>query len=203
MSKSIALFGGGGHASGIADILLNLNYKIEVIVDIQLTVGRAIFDNIPVINDDVFYKKYPPGSITVANGIGFIPGTNQRKKIFERVKDIGYSFETIISPSAIVSKYSLLDEGVQILPGAIVQPGVKIGKNSIINTGAIIEHDTIIGDNCHIAPGAVLCGGVTCGDDIFVGANATIIQNVHIGHESVIGSSALVRKNVMPKSIYF
>lgn len=65
---------------------------------------------------------------------------------------MGYVFETIVSKDALVSSYSELDEGVQVLPGAIIQPGVRLGENTIINTRVIIEHDTIIGNNCHISP---------------------------------------------------
>lgn len=203
MNKTIALFGGGGHASVIADVLLKLGYKIEIIVDVQFSLNRRVFENVPVITDDVFLSRYLPGTIKVANGLGFVPGTNTRKVIFKKLKSLGYVFETIISADAIVSKYSTIEEGVQVLPGAIIQPGVRVGENTIINTSAIIEHDTIIGSNCHISPGGVLCGGINCGDDVFIGANATIIQNIHVGNESIIGAAALVRKNVTPKSTFY
>lgn len=203
MTKTIALFGGGGHASVIADMLLKLGYKIEVLVDKQLSLNREVFNDIPVISDDVFISRYSPEAIKVANGLGFVPGSHIRKAIFEKLKTIGFVFETVVSKDAIVSSYSVLGEGVQVLPGAIIQPGVRLGENTIINTGVIIEHDSIVGNNCHISPGGVLCGGVTCGDNVFVGANATVIQNITIGDESIIGSAALVRKNILPNSTFY
>lgn len=203
MTKTIALLGGGGHASVIADVLLKLEYKIEVIVDKQLTLNREIFKGIPVISDDLFFSKYLPGTIKVANGLGFVPGSCKRNTIFAKLKAMGYVFETIVSKDALVSSYSELDEGVQVLPGAIIQPGVRLGENTIINTRVIIEHDTIIGNNCHISPGGVLCGGVNCGENVFIGANATVIQNINIGDESIVGAAALVRKNILPKSTFY
>ena len=174
MTKTIALFGGGGHASVIADMLLKLEYKIEVIVDKQLSLNRGVFNGIPVISDDVFISKYSPEAIKLVNGLGFVPGSHIRKAIFEKLKAIGFVFETVVSKDAIVSSYSVLGEGVQVLPGAIIQPGVRLGENTIINTGVIIEHDSIVGNNCHISPGGVLCGG-----------------------------AALVRKNILPKSTFY
>lgn len=203
MNNTLALFGGGGHASVIADVLLKLGCKIEVIVDVHSALNRPIFENIPVINDEIFFSRYSPGTIKVVNGLGFVPGNNTRKVTFEKLKSLGYVFETVISADALVSKHCTIEEGVQVLPGAIIQPGVRVGANTIINTRAILEHDTIIGSNCHICPGGVLCGGITCGDDVFIGANATIIQNIYIGNESTIGAAALVRQNIISKSTFY
>lgn len=196
MTKQIVLIAGGGHASVIADILLRQHYHIEAIVDVCDNLSRRVFHGIPLISDEQFYERYAPGTIKIANGFGFVPGMTIRKKITEKLFSLGYTFETIISHEAVISKYAIIGAGAQILPGAIIQAGVNIDENSIINTRAIIEHDTSIGRNCHIAPGAVICGGVVCGNDVFIGANATVIQNKRIGDRAIIGAAALVRANV-------
>lgn len=203
MTKSIVILAGGGHASVIADILLRQNYKIEAVVDVCNTLSRGVFQGIPLINDDQFYQMYPPDSVKIANGFGFIPGMTIRKEMSGRLSHLGYTFETIISEDAVVSEHAIIEKGVQILPGVVIQAGVMLGEHTIINTRAVVEHDTHIGRNCHIAPGAVVCGGVACGDEVFIGANATLIQNVKVGNRAVIGAAALVRSNVGSDAIFF
>jgi sugar O-acyltransferase (sialic acid O-acetyltransferase NeuD family) len=203
MTKPIVLLAGGGHASVIADILLRQHYHIEAVVDVCDTLNRRVFQGLSLINDEQFYARYAPDSITIANGFGFVPGMTIRKETSEKLLEMGYSFETIISHDAVVSEYATIGSGVQILPGAIIQAGVTIGNNSIINTRAVIEHDTHIGRDSHIAPGAVICGGVTCGEEVFIGANATLVQNTRIGDRAVVGAAALVRVNVSSGTTFY
>lgn len=203
MNKPIVLLAGGGHASVIADILLRQHYHIEAVVDVCETLNRRVFQGLPLINDEQFYARYAPGSISIANGFGFVPGMTIRREISEKLLEMGYSFETIISHDAVVSEYATIGAGVQIFPGAIIQAGVTVGDNSIINTRAVLEHDTHIGRDCHIAPGAIICGGVTCGEEVFIGANATLIQNTCVGDRAVVGAAALVRMNMSSGTTFY
>ena len=61
------------------------------------------------------------------------------------------------------------------MAGAVLQPGVLVGRNTVINTSASIAHDCRVGQHCHIAPGVTLSGGVEVGDNVLIGAGATVI----------------------------
>ena len=45
-----------------------------------------------------------------------------------------------------------------VLPKAVVNTDVKIGKGCIINCGAIIDHGCIVEDGVHICLGAIVKG---------------------------------------------
>ena len=200
LSKPVLVIGGGGHASVLVEILKENNTPILGLVCPEKISDKPVFSGIKHIKFDDHILDYPAREIDLVNAIGVLPGELNRKKIFQKYLDIGYKFATVISKQAIVSNFCRFAEGVQIMPGAVVNSGVIVGENSIINTSATIEHDCIVGQHCHVAPGAVLCGSVKLGADTFVGANATLIQSIEIGERATIGAGSLVRRDVASDS---
>ena len=197
MSKPLIIIGSGGHASVIADILLHQGEKILATVS-----PDEIKDNSPLkgikrlITDESLIDTYAPNEVDLINGLGALPGNDVRFKLFNYFTERGYKFKSVIASSAIIAGGVVLEDGVQIIHGAIVQTNAHISKNCIINTGSIIEHDCIIGCHNHIAPNATLSGGVVTGNKVHVGTGANIIQGIHIGQEAVVGAGCTVIKDV-------
>ena len=92
-------------------------------------------------------------------------------------------------------------EGVQLMAGAVIQPNVSIGENTLINTSASIDHDCQIGAHVHIAPGTVLSGNVCVQDETHIGTSATVIQNIKIGTKCTIGAGSVVVKNISDRTL--
>jgi sugar O-acyltransferase (sialic acid O-acetyltransferase NeuD family) len=200
MMDNLIIIGAGGHARVLIATLRAMGCKVIGILD-QLPdrIGQSICD-IPIVGNDEDIPNYSTDSIELVNGIGSVSSMEKRRDAYLKFKRQGYSFATVIHPSAIVLEKVQLDEGVQIMAGAIVQTGCKIGVNSIINTGAVVDHDCIIGEHVHVASGAVLSGGVRVGAMTHIGTSATAIQYVEIGSEAVIGAGAVVVKNIPSKT---
>lgn len=201
MSKKLIIISSGGHAMALVDAILSMEYSIIGFTSLDYNKGEFI-NSIEVLGNDEIILNYDPSSILLVNGIGSIPGNNiSRKKVFDFFKSKGYSFLNVIHNSCILSNNIILEEGVQVMAGAIIQNGVKIGANSIINTGAIIDHDTFIGSNCHVSPGAIICGSVKCEKNTHIGAGAVIIQKMNIGSNSVVAAGATIYKKVKANSV--
>lgn len=200
MSLPVILLGAGGHGRVLLDALLQQSFVVLAIFDPQCNVDRFVFD-IPLINDDRGLLEYPAEEIRLVNGLGSIGDTTKRRQIYERFKEYGYQFATVIHHSAVVSPRAELGEGVQVMAGAIIQTGVKIACNSIINTKVSVDHDCIIGKHAHIAPGAILSGGIRVEDEAHIGAGVTIIQGLTIGKRSIIGAGAVVIRDVPENAV--
>ena len=191
MSKPLIIIGSGGHASVLVDAIFLLKRKI--IGATTINDAKKKFPVEIIGNDDVL-EKYFPAEIELVNGLGQLPNSNLREKIFRTYKSMNYNFMTLIHPGAIIATNVKLSEGVQIMAGAVIQSGVIIGSNSIINTKVSIDHDSTIGKNCHIAPGVTICGNVNIEDNSFIGAGSTIIQNLHIPESSIIPAGTVLIK---------
>lgn len=196
MNDGVLLIGAGGHASVLLEILIEQKINIIGYVSPIPPANENLFLNLHWFKNDADILQFDNSTIKLANGIGSLPGITIRADVYRKYKNLGYSFETLISKKADVSEYACLEEGVQIMRGAIVQTGASIGYNSIVNTGAIVDHDCSIGSNNHIAPGATISGQVTSSSNVHFGTGSSVLQLVEINENVVIGAGAVVTKNV-------
>ena len=176
----IYLYGAGGHAKVIADIL-----------ELKGIVIGGYFDDEPT-------KKlwnYPgfsfPGYFDLLTDELIVSIGNNiiRKKIVEK---IAAKYFKAIHPSAIISSHSAVGEGSVVMGGVLINADTLIGKHCIINSNAVIDHECIIGDFVHVSPNATLCGNVQVGELSHVGAGAVVIPGKKIGANSVIGAGSVV-----------
>ena len=130
------------------------------------------------------------------NGVGMVRVDSKREDVFKGFKKKGYSFATVIHPSAVVAEDVRFGEGVEVMAGAVIQTGCKIKENTIINTRASIDHDCVVGAHVHIAPGVVMSGGVSVGDGCHLGPCAVVIQGVCIASYSFVRAQALICRNI-------
>ncbi len=192
MSLPVIVTGGGGHAKVLIDSLLALSIHILGFTDRNAANMYHTIRGIRMLGDDGAVLWHRADSIRLVNGIGSTGPTNKREEIFEYFKSLGYIFAAVIHPASAVSRDVEISEGAQIMAGAIIQPGSRIGKNTIVNTKASVDHDCLIGDHVHLAPGVTLSGKVKVGSGAHVGTGATVIQGVNIGQKCLIGAGALV-----------
>lgn len=202
MNFPIIVIGGGGHARVLIYSLLLQKAVIVGFTDPNPLLAQVTHMGIKYLGDDSRILEYDPNKIKLVNALGSTSSSKHRRNVYEANKKLGFDFASVIHPSAIISEDALLSEGVQIMAGAVIQPGVHVGANTIINTRASIDHDCQIGAHAHIAPGAVLSGGVTIMDNVHVGTGAVVIQQVKINDSSIIGAGAVVLKDVPANRTY-
>jgi sugar O-acyltransferase (sialic acid O-acetyltransferase NeuD family) len=144
------IYGAGGHARVLADLILNLNGKITAFIDDHSS--STLLNNIPV-------KGYDAAHLNAQIVIGI--GNNKiREKIAAALL---HKTAVIIHPSAIVASDAEIGEGTVILANAVIQTGARIGKHVIINANACVDHDAIVEDFVHISPNVYIGGAAVIG----------------------------------------
>jgi sugar O-acyltransferase (sialic acid O-acetyltransferase NeuD family) len=126
-----------------------------------------------------------------------------RSRLFQFYSKLGYSFETIISKNARISKSAKIGKGTIIQDGVNVSANTIIGKFVKLNTGCNVMHDCIINDFVTIAPNAVILGKISIGEGSYIGANSTILPNTKIGSSIIIGAGAVVTKDIIEANAKF
>lgn len=201
MSLPVLIVGGGGHAKVLIDALrLHLSRIIGITEVDPAKLGTEVL-GVRVIGDDKAISEHAPDTLLLVNGIGSVHLPKARKAVFEKFKEQGFTFATVVHPSAVVARDVVLGEGCQIMAGSVIQPGSKVGKNTIVNTNASVDHDCIISDHVHIAPGVTLSGDVHIEKGVHLGVGTTVIQGVTIGENSVVGAGSVVIANVMKNAV--
>ena len=183
--KKIYLYGAGGHAKVIIDIMKANNMSLAGIVD----------DNIEIkefMGNEVIHYCQNDAKYIISIGNNRI-----RQKIAEKLSmEKNCTFDKIIHPSAITSQNITIGCGSVVMQNSVIQSGTQIGKHCIINTAAAIDHDCKIGNFVHISPNATLCGEVSIGDGSWIGAGSVIIQGIKIGKNCIIGAGSVVCKDI-------
>jgi UDP-perosamine 4-acetyltransferase len=188
----VVLIGGGGHAKVLIEALRLSEVEIAGITDPRQDACPAAETGVRIIGDDDTIENYSPDDFTLAVGLGGVRANGQRRILFDRYRERGYRFLTIIHPSAIIASDCQIDDGAQIMAGAVIQPGCRIGANTIVNTRASVDHDCTIGDHVHLAPGVTLSGSVRIAANTHVGIGTCVIQNIEIGESVTIGAGSVV-----------
>jgi sugar O-acyltransferase (sialic acid O-acetyltransferase NeuD family) len=198
---SLVVLCAGGHARVVIEALRSRGARPTAVTDRDSTRVGSFLGGIPIIGSDEDILAMKADSVELANGLGnrasrSSPGLAGRRELFGRFAALGYAFPVISHLSAVIASDVSPGEGAQVMAGAIIQPGARIGRNVLVNTRAVVEHDCQIGDHCHIAPGAVLCGGVSVGEGTHVGAGAIILGGVNLGAGSVVAAGTVVARDV-------
>ena len=126
-----------------------------------------------------------------------------RKKIYEKVCEQDYSFETIISNSSMVGERSIIKPGCIISNNGQISCDVEIGENTFIQGAAMIGHDCVIGANCLISSYSFLGGDTHVGDGCYIAPGALIKQGITIGDNSIIGMGSVVTRNIPSHTVVF
>jgi UDP-perosamine 4-acetyltransferase len=192
----LILIGAGGHARVLLDALELAGAKVIGLLDADASLAGHKVMGYAVLGGDEVLQRHAPGSVELVNAIGSVDSMRLRKSVYDKLRAAGHVFVGVFHPRATLSRHAVAAGGVQLMAGAVIQAGARLGEDTIVNTGATVDHDCVVGAHVHIAPGATLSGNVQVGDETHVGAGATVIQGVRIGAGCTVAAGAVVVRDV-------
>lgn len=190
-SKEFVIYGCGGHARSVADVILSNSENIKItFVDEAAKPGEHLFGfevvpTIEVKSDKLYFVAI---------------GDNLKRRQLQEELDMPLA--EVIAHNAYIGHESKIGAGCFVGHEAYIGPQAIIGNNTIINTRAIIEHEVQIGKDSQIAPGVIIGGRTRLGNNVFVGLGATIIDGLEIASNVVIGAAAVVVNNIHEPGTY-
>jgi sugar O-acyltransferase (sialic acid O-acetyltransferase NeuD family) len=199
----ILIYGGGGHAKSVMEIVLQngIHAIAGIVDDDQSLTGNKVLD-IPILGTrQILPSLMAKGVHLAANGVGGILNIYVRIKIFNLLESAGFSFPVLVHPRATVEPSAKVEQGVQVFANAYVGSGVFLGSRCMINTNAVVSHDCTIGAYTHIAPGAMLAGHVHVGAHTLIGMGVTTSIGLRIGEGVRIGNGAILLADVPDMTI--
>jgi acetyltransferase EpsM len=190
----IYVYGCGGHAKVVLDILKRQNRTVRAFIDDNPPSHLTHVHGSPVWKT----TSHPFLDIEYDRSFWIVAiGNNRiRKMIVEKLETYGCSFANAIHPSAEISSSVEIAPGTVIMPNAVINTDTKIGSHVIVNTGVTIDHDCIIDDFSHIAPGSHLCGQVKLEQGAFLGVGTKVIPSIVIGENTTCGAGSVVVKSL-------
>lgn len=196
MNKRLGVIGAGGHGKIAADIAQRTGWKDIVFFDERFSfLDSQYHAHWPLIAVPEGVIEHQCDGYFVAIGNGKV-----RQQWCEWLISKGLPLVSLLDPSAVVSRYATIEQGVLVAAASVVNVDSHLSQGVIINTGARIDHDCSISSYTHICPAATLAGTVTVGAHSWVGIGSQIIQNIFIGNNVIIGGGATVINNVSDDS---
>jgi sugar O-acyltransferase (sialic acid O-acetyltransferase NeuD family) len=201
---NVAVFGGGGHAAVIVDIIEKARQLTLLgIFDAQRRAGESALGYEVLGRDEdlpqIVRERNLQGAV-VAIGDNW-----RRAKVVANLRRLapGIAFPNVIHPSAQLAGTARFGQGSVVMAGAVVNARTTIGDFCILNTSCVVDHDGTLGDYASLAPRACLGGNVEIGEYSAVCLGANVIHRVKIGAQTVVGAGATVLADLPPHIVAY
>jgi acetyltransferase EpsM len=197
MPARIAGFGAGGHAKCLVEAIRSVHrFRLVALLDAdRARVGTSVM-GLDVLDQADLDALRADGVDHAFVGVGHVGDAAARRRAAATLRDAGFRVPEIVHRSASVAVSAVIDDGAQILAGAIVGPEAVIRRDAIVNAGAIVGHDAHIGECAHLASGSRVAGGTFIGDGALIGAGAVVIQGRSVGVGAVVGAGSVVLEDI-------
>lgn len=201
-SKHIVIYGGGGHAKSVIDLIRTVGgYTIVGIVDDGLDVNSEVL-GVPILGDGSTLTTLAEQGLEMAvNAVGGIGAPEKRIAVFDRLKQYDFKFPGLIHPRAVVEPTAKIGDGSQVFALSYVGSDSTVGFGCILNYGSITSHDCQLGDYVNLSPGATLAGGVVIGACTQIGMRVTINLDLKVGTNVRVGNGATIKKSIPDNTV--
>jgi sugar O-acyltransferase (sialic acid O-acetyltransferase NeuD family) len=196
MNEKIFVFGAGGHAKVVIDVIEKQGiYKPVCLFDDDDSLKGTEFYGHPVVGGR---KELISGrdSLSLHKCIIAVGDNRTRMKIAEWILVNDFELVTAVHSSSQLARGVTLGPNTVLMAGTIVNSDAAVGASVIINTAATVDHDCLIRDGVHIAPGSHLCGNVIVGEGAFLGAGTIVTPGVNIGEHAIVGAGSVVVSDI-------
>jgi sugar O-acyltransferase (sialic acid O-acetyltransferase NeuD family) len=201
--KSVVIVGAGGFGREVLEILKEHNriskaWNILGFIDENKELYGKMLNGYRVLGGLNWLRKHNNDNLGCVCAISTC---ETRKRVVEKLHEIGVSFYNAVHPSVIMSEFVELGQDVIICAGVILTVDIKIGDHVHINLNCTIGHDVVIERYCTINPMVAINGNDHLGEGVYVGSGATFVQQVSVGSWTTIGAGAVVIEDILAKVV--
>jgi len=192
--QKIVVLGAGNFGRETMDVLKAINqkcYQFDILGYLDDNSGRhgEMLNGWPILGGIEWLGQGNKQEIFSVCGIG---APHIRRKVVEKALGYNAKFCNVIHPSAIMTEFVELGEGIVITAGCTVSCNIKIGNHVHLNPATTIGHDVVMGDYVAAAPGVHISGNVNIGEGTYFGTGAVTVEKLTIGEWTIIGAGAVV-----------
>src|SRR5438067_5444483 len=135
MSRTVLVFGAGGHGKVVADVGRSAGFDIVGFIDEDEGRRKSMILGLPVLSwAQLLSERGTYGSASIALAVG---DNAARKRCHARILAEGFAIATLIHRSAVVASSVRVGEGTVVMALAAVNPDAVIGDGTILNTGCV------------------------------------------------------------------
>lgn len=131
-----------------------------------------------------------------------VPTTPKKAGLVEFLrKTHALHFTRLVHPTAYVSPYARLGEGVFVGAKSVIAAGCVLGDHVFVNRGVTVGHDTVLHEYVRLNPGCNVAGHVEVRPGAVIGLGAGVIEELVIGQGAVVAAGAMVLRDVPDRAL--
>ena len=201
MSKKIVLIGNGNYADTIRYYIDNFtDWELVAYADEFVEGKNSFHRELPFLNISYLPELYPNTDFEIVLGVGYHNMNNNRKRIYEKIKNMGYKLPNLIHPTVILNNTKMGDANI-IMSNCVFEPNAEMGSDIIMWDAVLIGHNTFIGNHSHFAAVSMIAGNCKVGECCFLGNHSTVKDGGVLADYTLVGASAYVAKNTNPYDV--
>lgn len=201
MNKKIIMIGNGNYSETLTYYITTFtNWEIAAFADEFVSEEGKQHNGKPFVNLSELTTHFPPSEYEIILAVGYQKMNSNRKRLYLRLKEMGYRFPNFIHPTAVIHNTVMGDANI-IMENVMFEPNAKIGSNIIMWSGVVIGHNTDVGDHNHFAAVSMIAGNVKAGESCFFGNHATVKDGATIAEYTLVGAGAFVSKDSKPYDV--
>jgi acetyltransferase EpsM len=186
------LYGAGGHAKVVFEILAAAGVDVQGVIDDRPSAAPLMGTPISASLADA---RFDPAVDALILAIG---DNSTRRRLAER---LAVRFGSALHPRATISPSAHLEPGTVVMANATINADARVGAHGIVNVQASVDHDCRLENFVHLAPRAALAGGVRVGEGTLVGIGACVLPGLVLGRWACIGGGAVVVRDVPDRAV--
>lgn len=200
--KDLVIIGAGGFGREVADTIASINiecptYNLIGFVDDDKSFWDTKVNDVKVLGGREELKKLCMKSDICA--VMAIANANVKCELATYLGEV-ITWENIIHPMALVSKYAQMGTGNIIREFVVVASNARIGNHCMVNANSGLGHDVKIGDFSSVMTHCDVAGNAKLGVSAFMGTGARILPGVTVGDRTFICAGAVVIKDIEDNS---
>jgi sugar O-acyltransferase (sialic acid O-acetyltransferase NeuD family) len=181
MVRSIVV-GAGGHGRAVAEIVRRSeDHELVGFVD-DAASGTVLGSSVlgPTTTALETYRDLAEGAIVAI-------GDNRRREELQlQFEQAGFRLITVVHPRAVVSPSARIGAGCALMAGAIVGTEAILEEGVILNCGAVVDHHCRVEGFGHLGTNAAMAGGSVLGRGAWMQAGSSLGYRVRVAAADVL-----------------
>jgi sugar O-acyltransferase (sialic acid O-acetyltransferase NeuD family) len=200
--RDIVIYGGGGFAREVLQVLLDINAQQPTWKILGFLVDKdyreeSVIQGLPVLGGAEWLAGKAGHAVVVANG-----ESHHRLAMVERLDAIAeFDFPVLIHPRAWLGRNIKLGPGCIVCAGVAMTTDIYAGMHVNINVNATVGHDCRFEDFATVSHGVNVSGNVRVGEGVELLAGSVVIPHVKFGSWSKLAAGAVALSDIPPQSL--
>jgi sugar O-acyltransferase (sialic acid O-acetyltransferase NeuD family) len=201
--KDLYIIGAGGFGREAADIVHAINeraptYRIAGFIDDDASLWGSVKNDIPVRGGREYLKQLP--AARAIRAVVAIADARIKESFAESLRGL-VTWENLVHPTAIVSKYSDMGCGNIVQAHAFISSNTRMGNHCAISSKSAFGHDAEMGDYVSVMRYCDITGYVVLEKGAYLGTSVSIIPGVRVGAYAYVCAGSVVFGDVKANAV--